>query len=209
MFATCAKVQEVLGLPVELLTEDIMRTKAYQEYVEEYGRSPKPKTVYQKLKEKIVGESSEPRKPIRIKVKHPQSDPISFVVHVTTSAEYELHPVNTTKDLIIHRIDDTIPTEQVELMNEEVEADIFVDDMVLSHSIPGTRLEPWHNKENLKEIVDNDDEMSDNDDHTDHTLIRNEKTGSLETRNEKMQTLIPTPPRSFRNDLSFDKETFV
>ncbi|GJT03087.1 hypothetical protein Tco_0824256 [Tanacetum coccineum] len=33
--------------------------------------------------------------------------------------------------------------------------------------------------------------------------------GNLETGNEKMQTPIPTPPRSFRNYLSSDKATFV
>ncbi|GKA59629.1 hypothetical protein Tco_0758942 [Tanacetum coccineum] len=72
-------------------------------------------------------------------------DLIGFVVHVITSAEYELHPVNTTQDLIVDRIDEVIPAEK----------------------------------------------------------------GNLETRNEKMQTPIHTPPRSFRNYLSSDKATFV
>ncbi|GKE17867.1 hypothetical protein Tco_1425444, partial [Tanacetum coccineum] len=94
---------------------------------------------------------------------------------------YEQQPVNTTQDLIVHSIDDVIPT----------------------------KLEPWSNKENPEEIVDDDDEMTDDDDHIDHTLIRNGKTGSLETRNEKMQTPIHTPPRSFMNDLSLDKAKFV
>nr|GEX86049.1 copia protein [Tanacetum cinerariifolium] len=71
-----------------------------------------------------------------------------------------------------------------------------------------TQLEPWSSKENLEEIVD-DDEMTDDDDHINHTLIKNGKTGSLETRNEKIQTQIATPPRYFRNDLSSDMETFV
>ncbi|GKC93804.1 hypothetical protein Tco_1159246 [Tanacetum coccineum] len=158
MFATSAKVQEVIGHPVELQTEDIMRTEAYQVCVEEYGRSPKPKSMFQKLKEKIVGELSEPQKPIQIKVKHPQPDPLSFVIHVTTSTEYELH---------------------------------------------------LSNKENPKKVVDEDDEMTDDDDHIDHTLIRNKKTGSMETRNGKVQTPIPTPPRFFRNDLSSNKATFM
>ncbi|GKE98947.1 hypothetical protein Tco_0022298, partial [Tanacetum coccineum] len=53
------------------------------------------------------------------------------------------------------------------------------------------------------------DDMTHDDDHIDHTLIRNGKTSSLETRNENMHTPIPTPPRCFRNDLSSDKATFV
>ncbi|GKE96602.1 hypothetical protein Tco_1581457, partial [Tanacetum coccineum] len=69
MFATGAKVQEVVRLPVEFLTKDIIRTEPYQDYVE-YGR----------------------------------------LVLVVTSAEYEQQPVNTTQDLIVHSIDDVIPT---------------------------------------------------------------------------------------------------
>ncbi|GJZ86177.1 hypothetical protein Tco_0657787, partial [Tanacetum coccineum] len=144
MFATSAKVQEVIGHPVELQTEDIMRTEAYQVCVEEYGRSPKPKSMFQKLKEKIVGELSEPQKPIQIKVKH-------------------LH-----------------------LLNEQIGEGEYEE-----------------------KVVDEDDEMTDDDDHIDHTLIRNKKTGSMETRNGKMQTPIPTPPRFFRNDLSSNKATFM
>ncbi|GJY23618.1 hypothetical protein Tco_0397276 [Tanacetum coccineum] len=41
------------------------------------------------------------------------------------STDYELHPVNRTQDLIVHKIDDPIPTEQVELMDEKVDADPF------------------------------------------------------------------------------------
>ncbi|GKB07776.1 hypothetical protein Tco_0836060 [Tanacetum coccineum] len=45
----------------------------------------------------------------------------------------------------------------------------------------------------------------DNDDHTDHTLVGTHATGSMETRNEQMQTPITTPTRSPRKDLSSDK----
>ncbi|GKD28363.1 hypothetical protein Tco_1239141 [Tanacetum coccineum] len=45
----------------------------------------------------------------------------------------------------------------------------------------------------------------DNDDHTNHTLVETHAIGSMETRNEQMQTPIPTPTRSSRKDLSFDK----
>nr|GEW70070.1 hypothetical protein [Tanacetum cinerariifolium] len=145
-------------------------------------RLPKSKTMLQKLKRKLVRESSEPQKPIRIKVKHLWPNSISFVVLVITSIEYELHQVDTTQDLIIHRIDDAILVEH----------------------------EPLSNMENPEEIVDDDDDkMTNNDDHINHTLIKNEKTSRLETKNEKMQTPIPTPPRSFRNNLSLDKTTFV
>ncbi|GKB77125.1 hypothetical protein Tco_0944020 [Tanacetum coccineum] len=45
----------------------------------------------------------------------------------------------------------------------------------------------------------------DNDDYTHHLLVGTYATGSMETRNEQMQTPIPTPNRSPRKDLSSDK----
>ncbi|GKC06358.1 hypothetical protein Tco_0997968 [Tanacetum coccineum] len=90
----------------------------------------------------------------------------------------------------------------------------------------GTRIELGSHKENPEVIDDdnvnkikkkNDDrkdetvekmddaEEKDNDDHTDHSLIEPQETGSKEIRNEKMQTPIFTPIRSPRKDLSLDK----
>ncbi|GJZ67362.1 hypothetical protein Tco_0630602 [Tanacetum coccineum] len=90
----------------------------------------------------------------------------------------------------------------------------------------GTRIEPGSHKENPK-VVDDDDvndkekqdeskdnnvekindaaKEKDNDDHTNHTLVRTHATDSMEAMNEKMQTPIPTPNRSPRKDLSSDK----
>nr|GEU38697.1 hypothetical protein [Tanacetum cinerariifolium] len=77
-----------------------------------------------------------------------------------------------------------------------------------------TRIEPESHKEHPK-IVDEDDnfvekKMTDdkkdeNDDHTNHVLVRSKVSGSLETRNKQMETPIPLPPRSSRIDLSLDK----
>ncbi|GJS21789.1 hypothetical protein Tco_0450421 [Tanacetum coccineum] len=50
-----------------------------------------------------------------------------------------------------------------------------------------------------------DDDDIDDDDHTDHSLIRTRVTCSSEIRTEKMQALIPTPPKPPRTDLSSDK----
>nr|GEU40203.1 hypothetical protein [Tanacetum cinerariifolium] len=90
--------------------------------------SPKPKNMFQTLKGKLVGESSEPRKPIRIKVKHPQPAHISFMVPVLTLENYEELQVHKAKDLILAPIDDAIHIEQVEQMDkgEDVEADIVI-----------------------------------------------------------------------------------
>ncbi|GJS20803.1 hypothetical protein Tco_0449435 [Tanacetum coccineum] len=115
--------------------------------------------------------------------------------------------------------------------DEESYASEFVDSM-LNDDVDdfGTRIEPVSYKENPDVVADddvskkkddekneddvNDDnvekiddaaEENDNDDHTDHTLIGTHATGNMETRNEQMQTLIPTPTRSHRKDLSSDK----
>nr|GFA89068.1 hypothetical protein [Tanacetum cinerariifolium] len=50
-----------------------------------------------------------------------------------------------------------------------------------------------------------DDDDDNYDDHDDHALIKNRVSGSLEIRTEKMQTPIPSPPRSPRKYLSSDK----
>ncbi|GJX55091.1 hypothetical protein Tco_0284988 [Tanacetum coccineum] len=180
MFATGERVQEVVGIPVGLLTEDIKRIEAYHDYVDgtlSAPRSPKLKSILQKFKGKIIGESSEPRKPLRIKDNHPKAAPISFTVHVLTSTEIERH-----------QVDDAILTEQVEQMVEgkDVEADTFADT-----------------------TINDDDDMIDNVDHDDQALTRKKKSGSSETRNAKMHTPIPTPPRSPRINLSSDKEPLL
>ncbi|GJW78609.1 hypothetical protein Tco_0140291 [Tanacetum coccineum] len=60
------------------------------------------------------------------------------------------------------------------------------------------RSEPESHKEN-PEYVDNDDDEEKVDEEKDVD------TGSLETRTEERQTPIPTPPRSYRINLSSDK----
>nr|GEW22883.1 hypothetical protein [Tanacetum cinerariifolium] len=50
-----------------------------------------------------------------------------------------------------------------------------------------------------------DDKNDDNDDLDNHTLVRGEVSGSLETRNEQTHILIPSPPRSPRTDLPSNK----
>ncbi|GKC14547.1 retrovirus-related pol polyprotein from transposon TNT 1-94 [Tanacetum coccineum] len=67
------------------------------------------------------------------------------------------------------------------------------------------RLEPGSHKENPEYVVDDDDD--DDDDKEEEKVDENEgnEMGSLEIRIEKMQTLIPTTPRSPRINLSSDK----
>nr|GEZ96311.1 hypothetical protein [Tanacetum cinerariifolium] len=66
----------------------------------------------------------------------------------------------------------------------------------------GTRLELESHKENPKTVDDDNDveekkddknDDDNDDDDTDRTLVKDQVTGSLETRNEKMHALIPSP----------------
>ncbi|GJX21330.1 retrovirus-related pol polyprotein from transposon TNT 1-94 [Tanacetum coccineum] len=78
------------------------------------------------------------------------------------------------------------------------------------------RLEPQSHKKNPEHVDDKNEEKKkdetkdvvedkENDDHIDHALVGTQEMGSLENRTEKMQTPIPTPPRSHRISLSSDK----
>nr|GEU34831.1 hypothetical protein [Tanacetum cinerariifolium] len=68
----------------------------------------------------------------------------------------------------------------------------------------GTSIEPKSHKEHLETVYDDDNENEkkdddddekdyDNNDHIDHTLVKNQEMGSMETKKEKMQTPIPSP----------------
>ncbi|GJT40668.1 hypothetical protein Tco_0940533 [Tanacetum coccineum] len=80
------------------------------------------------------------------------------------------------------------------------DASILDDDVDNS----GNRLDPGSHKENPEVIHDddvNDDEKKDEKEDD----VRTHEMGSLENRTEKMQTPIPTPPRSPRRNLSSDE----
>ncbi|GJW14642.1 hypothetical protein Tco_0018775 [Tanacetum coccineum] len=132
----------------------------------------------------------------------------------------------------VAKVQEKLAKEEIEKMlkgeeDDESYASEFADSM-LNDDVDdsGTRIESRSHKENPKVVVDDDvndkqkqDESKDdngektddaakekdNDDQTDHTLIRTHAMSSMETRNEHMQTPIPTPTRSLRKDLSSDK----
>nr|GEZ57085.1 ribonuclease H-like domain-containing protein [Tanacetum cinerariifolium] len=107
----------------------------------------------------------------------------------------------------IAKVQETLDEEEIERMvkgevNEDSYASEFADS-ILNDDV-----------DDFDEVNDDDVEKPDdatkennNDDHTDHTLVETQATGSMETRNEQMQTPIPSPTRSHRKDLSFDKTT--
>nr|GEV85421.1 hypothetical protein [Tanacetum cinerariifolium] len=119
MFATGDKVLKVVGLPVELLTEDIKRTAAYQDYMDEYKRLDSLM-----IQPSLVASTN-------------------GLIGYLAPLDYEQHQDNTTRDLVVVNIDDEILTEQVAYMDEgeDIEADLFADTMMLSQPIPSPRNE--------------------------------------------------------------------
>ncbi|GJT36087.1 retrovirus-related pol polyprotein from transposon TNT 1-94 [Tanacetum coccineum] len=110
--------------------------------------------------------------------------------------------------------------------DEESYASKFVDSMINDDvDVSGTKIEPESHKEYPENVSDNDEviekEMKDDEIEKEETNDDVEKTnavvkekdndegasGSMEFRNGKMQTPIPTPTRSTRKDLSSDKTT--
>ncbi|GJY36985.1 hypothetical protein Tco_0422363 [Tanacetum coccineum] len=99
--------------------------------------------------------------------------------------------------------------------DDDSEATKFDDFVYLNdEEDSGDRLEPRSHKDKPKTIDDEEEEKKkkddkkdgdDNDDHTDYASIKDRVIGSLEIRQEKMQTPIPSPSRSPRKDLSSDK----
>ncbi|GKC78450.1 hypothetical protein Tco_1129224 [Tanacetum coccineum] len=174
----------------ELLTEDIRQTKAYKEYNKDYNalvvpmiqqslvvstqgmprtlsapRSPKPK----KKKGKVVRETSEPRKSIRIKL--------------TTKIPDSTTPYPTYSEI---KYEHLTKAQQVSLVvavsakeAEEKENIASVEKAIMAkEEDPDTRLEPESHKESPEEKNDDDIDENDDDHHNDDALIRRKKKGN-------------------------------
>ncbi|GJY16239.1 hypothetical protein Tco_0386661 [Tanacetum coccineum] len=101
--------------------------------------------------------------------------------------------------------------------DEELYASEFADSMLNDDDDSGTRIEPGSHKENAEVVEDDDDvnvtEKKNDEQHNEDVEKMddvakerdNAAMGSMETRNEQMHTLIPTPNRSPRKDLSLYK----
>ncbi|GJW68717.1 hypothetical protein Tco_0123141 [Tanacetum coccineum] len=161
-------------------------------------RIPNPDDVFQKKKGKrTAGETSSPIPSLKIQSR--QQKPIS-----TT-------PPPPIEEKILEEDMEKI----IEGEDEESYASEFADTVILNEEDSDTRIESDSHKDKPKNIDDDDENKDDkkdddddnyDDDQTDRALIRTQRTGSLEIRNENMQTPIPSPPRAPRKDLSSNKD---
>ncbi|GJR18557.1 hypothetical protein Tco_0967084 [Tanacetum coccineum] len=136
---------------------------------------------------------------------------LSLTMHKTAlDAEAQKNVAKVQEKLAEEEIEKMVKGEE----DEESYSSEFVD-FVLNDDVDdfGTSLEPKSDKEN-PEVVDDDDIVNviekkndeQKDDNAEKTNVAKEKnndaTGSMETRNEQMQTPIPSPNRSLGKDSS-------
>ncbi|GJT04724.1 hypothetical protein Tco_0839186 [Tanacetum coccineum] len=135
---------------------------------------------------------------------------LSLTMHKTVKAIEERENVAIIQEKLIG--DDI---NKIVNRDDDSEATKFDDFVYLNdEEDSGDRLEPKSHKDKPKTIDDEEEEKKkkddkkdgdDSDDHTDYASIKDRVIGSLEIRQEKMHTPIPSPSRSHRKDLSLDK----
>ncbi|GJV85287.1 copia protein [Tanacetum coccineum] len=117
---------------------------------------------------------------------------LSLALHKTAiAAEAEENVAKVQEKLAEEEIEKMVEGDE----DEESYASEFADSMI-------------NDDDDLNDDAEKTDDIAkekDNDDYTDPSLVRTYATGSMETRNEQMQTPVPTSNRSPRKDLSSDK----
>nr|GEZ85348.1 hypothetical protein [Tanacetum cinerariifolium] len=146
-------------------------------------RTPIPTAEKKQKSKEVAGESSTPRKYLKVTIK--QMQPGTTLI---------LSPSNY---------------EEEDSYACDFDNSIFKDEEDIRTRIePGSHKEHPKIVDEDNDVVEkkttDDDKKDDNNDRIDHALVRSEVPCSLETRNEQMQTPIPLPPRSPRTGLSLD-----
>nr|GEW67799.1 hypothetical protein [Tanacetum cinerariifolium]GEW68799.1 hypothetical protein [Tanacetum cinerariifolium] len=97
----------------------------------------------------------------------------------------------------IAKVQEKLDEEEIEKMVEEPES--HKENLeVVDDDNKDDKKDENDKKDDDVEKTDDDAEDKDNDDHTDHTLVETHAAGSMENRNEQMQTPISSPNRSPR-----------
>ncbi|GKC03456.1 hypothetical protein Tco_0995066 [Tanacetum coccineum] len=158
--------------------------------------TPNPANVQTRKRKgkQVARESSSPKPSLKLSIKKQKP---TFITHVP--------PIE--KQILEDDVEKLVEGE------EESDGTEFDDTVLFSNEDSSDRIEPESHKENPKKNDDEDvdkkkddkkdaNDDNDDDDNDDLALIRTRVTGSSEIRREKMQTPIPSPPRSPRTDLS-------
>ncbi|GKC98322.1 hypothetical protein Tco_1168597 [Tanacetum coccineum] len=221
-------------IPNEFLTEEIRATDDLKEYEKVFMNVAIPMNQPQpgRKRKQTTGESSSSRKSHKITIKKkkqittlipPPGDDrerdevaeatiISFTLHKTTLAAEAQENIAKVQEKL-----DEDETEKLIECDEDEESYVseFVDSMINEDVDDfGTRIEPGSHKEHPENVNDDDEEIekeetNDDVEKTDEVVKEKDNdegaSGSMKFRNKKKHTPIPTPTRSLRIDLSFDK----
>ncbi|GJW91376.1 hypothetical protein Tco_0168929 [Tanacetum coccineum] len=222
-------------IPNEFLTEEIRATDDLNEYEKVFMNVAIPMNQPQpgRKRKQTTRESSSSRKSHKITIKKkkqsttlipPPGDDqqrdevaeatiISFTLHKTTLAAEAQENIAKVQEKL-----DEDETEKLIECDEDEESYVseFVDSMINEDVDDfGTRIEPESHKEHSKNVNDDDEEIekeetNDDVEKTDEVVKEKDNdegaSGSMKFRNKKKHTPIPTPTRSLRTDLSFDKK---
>ncbi|GJX64613.1 hypothetical protein Tco_0298956 [Tanacetum coccineum] len=177
--------------PSELLTDEICATKEYKAYEEKFVR----------YSEESLKVTSKKKKPSTTPIPPPSDDRkqdelakatiLSLTMHKTTlAAEAQENVAIVKKKILEEDIDNMIDGEDENSYASAFAASLFQDE------------EDTNDVEKQKKDDEkNDAEKNDDNDYDDdNALVRNKVSGSLDTRNEHMQTPISSPLRSLRTE---------
>ncbi|GJW52659.1 retrotransposon protein, putative, unclassified [Tanacetum coccineum] len=139
----------------------------------------------------VAGETSSPRKSLKITIKQKKLSSTIIPPPSDDIAKATILSLTLRKPTKIAEEQENVAA---------IEEKLFEGDVV--KIIEGEDEESYAINDDDEEEKKDEQKDDEEDDHNDHALVRNNVTGSSEIRNEKMQTLIPSPPRSPRTDLS-------
>nr|GEZ68499.1 hypothetical protein [Tanacetum cinerariifolium] len=138
-------------------------------------RSPKPIKSLQTRKGKVLGESSESRKPIRIKITTKRQE--DLIIHVSTYIKIKTEHLSEALDVSLAMYEsakEVEARENVDMVEKQILAkdvkklvegnrdnESFVDSLFVSQEDPNTRLETGSHKESSVEpvnVIDDDED---------------------------------------------------
>ncbi|GJQ89174.1 hypothetical protein Tco_0000313, partial [Tanacetum coccineum] len=214
------------GMPIldAFLTDEIRATDDYKEYETVFVRVEVPINQPQsgKKRKQSVRGTSLPRKPLKVTIRQKKQSttpipPPGDDKERAERVEATLLSLTLYKIALAAEAQENIAKVQEKLEEDEIERwiepeshkenpKVVADDDVTTKK--DDKKDEDEEKDDDVEKTDDAAEEKDNNDHIDHTLVETHTTGSMETRNELMQTPIPTPNRSPRKELSSDKTIF-
>ncbi|GKE04273.1 hypothetical protein Tco_1396291 [Tanacetum coccineum] len=192
----------------EFLTDNIRATPEYKEYEKVFVGVDVP-MIHPSEEEKQKANETKftpipPSSDNRERDEITEATILSLTMHKTALAVEAQENVAKVQEKLLEKDIEKI----VEGEDEESYASAKADLVFQYDKDIDTKIEPKSHKEHPKTVDDDDDvddkveekkddndnDDDDNDDHTDYTLIKEQVTSSLETKNEKMQTPFPSPP---------------